>query len=99
MFVSPDSLALASIAASPGGTWSMNWFEAWAITKLTELRPRLSSALHGRQRADIITQQAVSIGVAVVVGGAALVAFYKIVSTVLQGYGTQLSTTGGVAGH
>jgi len=27
------------------------------------------------------------------------VAFYKIVSTVLQGYGAQLSTTGGVAGH
>ncbi len=77
----------------------MNWFEAWAITKLTELRPRLSSALHGRQRADIITQQAVSIGVAVVVAGAALVAFFKVVGTVLQGYGTQLGNPGGAAGH
>ena len=72
----------------------MNSFEAWAITKLTELRPRLSSALHGRQRADIITQQAVSIGVAVVVVGAVLVAFYKIVGTVLDNYGQQLANPG-----
>jgi len=50
--------------------------------------------LRHRQRADIITQQAVSIGVAVVVAGAALVAFFKIVGTVLDNYGTQLGTIG-----
>ncbi len=72
----------------------MNWLEAWAITKLAELQPRLGSALHHRQRGDIITQQAVSIGVAVVVAGAALVAFFKIVGTVLDNYGTQLGTIG-----
>jgi hypothetical protein len=77
----------------------MNSFEAWAVSNLSELRPRLRAALHGRQRADIITQQAVSIGVAVVVAGAALVAFFKIVGTVLDGYGAQLGNVGGVAGH
>jgi hypothetical protein len=76
----------------------MTGFEAWAISKLTELRPRLSSVLHGRQRADIITQQAVSIGVAVVVAGAALVAFFKIVGTVLDNYGNQLGNVGGIGG-
>jgi hypothetical protein len=76
----------------------MNWFEAWTITKLADLRPRLGTALRGRQHADIITQQAVSIGVAVVVAGAVLVAFYKLVGTVLTNYGTQLGDVGG-AGH
>jgi hypothetical protein len=76
----------------------MNWFEAWTIAKLADLRPGLSAALRGRQRADIITQQAVSIGVAVVVAGAALVAFFKVVGNVLDNYGTQLGNVGG-AGH
>jgi hypothetical protein len=87
------SLALPAIAESEE-TWSMNWFEAWSITKLAELQPRLEAALHHRQRGDIITQQAVSIGVAVVVVGAALVAFYRIVGTVLDNYGNQLSNVG-----
>ena len=47
----------ASIAESED-TWSMNWFEAWSITKLAELQPRLGAALHHRQRGDIVTQQA-----------------------------------------
>ncbi len=72
----------------------MNWLEAWTVTKLANLQPRLGSVLRHRQRADIITQQAVSIGVAVVVAGAALVAFFKIVGTVLDNYGTQLGTIG-----
>jgi len=72
----------------------MNWFEAWSITKFAELQPRLEAALHHRQRADIVTQQAISIGVAVVVVGAILVAFYKIVGTALDNYGTQLSNVG-----
>ena len=72
----------------------MNWLEAWSITKLAEIQPRLGAALHHRQRADIITQQAVSIGVAVVVAGAALVAFFKVVGTVLDNYGTQLGNVG-----
>jgi hypothetical protein len=76
----------------------MSGFEAWTISKLSELRPRLSAALHGRQRADIITQQAVSIGVAVVVAGAALMAFFKIVGTVLDNYGNQLGNVGGIGG-
>jgi hypothetical protein len=76
----------------------MNWFEAWTITKLADLRPRLSAARHTRQHGDIITQQAVSIGVAVVVAGAALVAFFKVVGNVLDNYGTQLGNVGG-AGH
>jgi hypothetical protein len=72
----------------------MNWLEAWTLTKLADLQPRLGSALRHRERADIITQQAVSIGVAVVVAGAALVAFFKVVGTVLDNYGTQLGTIG-----
>jgi hypothetical protein len=72
----------------------MNWLEAWTITKLAEIQPRLGAGLHHRQRADIITQQAVSIGVAVVVAGAALVAFFKVVGTVLDNYGTQLGNVG-----
>ena len=72
----------------------MNWLEAWTLTKLADLQPRLGSALRQRERADIITQQAVSIGVAVVVAGAALVAFFKVVGTVLDNYGTQLGTIG-----
>ena len=64
----------------------MNWFEAWSITKLAELQPRLEAALHHRQRGDIITQQAISIGVAVVVVGAILVTFYKIVGTALDNF-------------
>jgi len=72
----------------------MNWLEAWTIKTLADLRPRLCSAVHHRQRADIITQQAVSIGVAVVVAGAALVAFFKIVGNVLENYGTQLGNVG-----
>ncbi len=72
----------------------MNWLEAWTVTKLANLQPRLGSVLRHRQRADIITQQAVSIGVAVVVAGAALVAFFKIVGTVLDGYGAQLGNFG-----
>jgi hypothetical protein len=87
------SLALPAIAESEE-TWSMNWFEAWSLTKLAEPQPRLEAALHHRQRGDIITQQAVSIGVAVVVVGAALVAFYRIVGTVLDNYGNQLSNVG-----
>jgi hypothetical protein len=83
----------ASIAESED-TWSMNWFEAWSITKLAELQPRLEAALHHRQRGDIVTQQAISIGVAVVVVGAILVAFYKIVGTALDNFGTQLSNVG-----
>ncbi len=73
---------------------SMNWLEAWSITTLAELLSRLEAALHHRQRGDIITQQAISIGVAVVVVGAVLVAFYKIVGTVLDNYGAQLSNVG-----
>ena len=61
---------------------------------LAELQPRLEAALHHRQRADIITQQAVSIAVAVVVAGAALVAFFKIVGNVLDSYGAQLGNIG-----
>jgi hypothetical protein len=72
----------------------MNWFEAWSINKLAELQPRLEAALHHRQRADIVTQQAISIGVAVVVVGAILVAFYKIVGTALDNFGAQLSNVG-----
>ncbi len=72
----------------------MNWLEAWMITKLADLQPALGSALRHRQRADIITQQAISIGVAVVVGGAALVTFFKILAMVLEGYGNKLGTTG-----
>ena len=72
----------------------MNWLEAWTLTKLADLQPRLGSALRHRERADIITQQAVSIGVAVVVAGAALVAFFKVMGTVLDNYGTQLGTIG-----
>ena len=72
----------------------MNWFEAWSIIKLAELQPRLEAALHHRQRGDIVTQQAISIGVAVVVVGAILVAFYKIVGTALDNFGTQLSNVG-----
>ena len=72
----------------------MNWLEAWTLTKLADFQPRLGSALRHRERADIITQQAVSIGVAVVVAGAALVAFFKVVGTVLDNYGTQLGTIG-----
>ena len=72
----------------------MNWLEAWTLTQLADLQPRLGSALRHRERADIITQQAVSIGVAVVVAGAALVAFFKVVGTVLDNYGTQLGTIG-----
>ncbi len=73
---------------------SMNWLEAWSITTLAELLPRLEAALHHRQRGDIITQQAISIGVAVVVVGAVLVAFYKIVGTVLDNYGAQPNNVG-----
>ncbi len=72
----------------------MNSLEAWSITKLADLQPRLEAALHHRQRADIITQQAVSIAVAVVVAGAALVAFFKIVGNVLDSYGAQLGNIG-----
>ena len=72
----------------------MNWLEACSITKLAELQPRLEAALHHRQRADIITQQAVSIAVAVVVVGAVLMAFYKIVGNVLATYGNQLGNIG-----
>jgi hypothetical protein len=77
----------------------MHSLEALAITKLSALRPRLTSLLRGRQRADIITQQAVSIGVAVVVAGAALVAFFRVVGTVLDNYGAQLGNVGGATGH
>ena len=72
----------------------MNWLEAWSIAKLADLQPRLEAALHHRQRGDIITQQAVSIAVAVVVVGATLVAFYKIVGAALDNYGAQLGNIG-----
>ena len=72
----------------------MTWLEAWAITRLDGLRPRFKRAIRRRQRGDIITQQAVSIAVAVVVAGAALVAFFRIVGNVLDGYGQQLGTIG-----
>ena len=72
----------------------MNWFEAWSITKLAELQPRLEAALHHRQRGDIIAQQA---GLDWRGGrsrrrGAG--AIYKIVGTVLDNYGNQLSNVG-----
>jgi hypothetical protein len=72
----------------------MNWIEAWTITKLTDLQPKLGATLHSRQRGDIITQQSISIGVAVLVAGAALVAFYKVITNVLDSYGQQLANVG-----
>jgi hypothetical protein len=71
----------------------MNSFEAWAVSKWAAMQPKLIAALRD-ERGDIITQQAVSIGVAVVVAGAALVAFFKIVGTVLDNYGAQLGNVG-----
>jgi hypothetical protein len=72
----------------------MNWLEAWTIAKLADLRPRLGRAVRGRQRGDIVTQMAISVGVAVVIAGAAMVAFYKVVGNVLDSYGTQLGNVG-----
>ena len=54
---------------------SMHWAEAWLRTSSHHLQPRLRGLLGHRQPADIISQEAVMIGVTATLGLAAVVAF------------------------
>ena len=54
---------------------SMHWAEAWLRTSSTAWQPRLRRLLGHRQRANIISEQAVWIGVTATLGLAAAVAF------------------------
>ena len=63
---------------------SMHWAEAWLRTSSAGWRPRLRRAIGHRQRANIISEQAVWIGVTATLGLAAAVAFMTGVGQILQ---------------
>jgi len=54
---------------------SMHWAEAWLRTSSHRLQPRLRRLLGHRQPANIISEEAVLIGVTATLGLAAVVAF------------------------
>jgi hypothetical protein len=72
----------------------MHWAEAWLRTTSAGWRPRLRRALGHRQRANIISEQAVWIGVTATLGLAAAVAFVtgigQILAKELQHIGAQV---------
>ena len=62
---------------------AMHWAEAWVRTTSAGWRPRLRRAMGHRQRANIISEQAVWIGVTATLGLAAAVAFVTGVGQIL----------------
>jgi hypothetical protein len=61
----------------------MHWAEAWLRTSSTRWHPRLRRLLRHRQRANIISEQAVWIGVTATLGLAAAVAFVTGIGQIL----------------
>ena len=62
---------------------SMHWAEAWLRTSSHHLQPRLRRLLGYRQSANIISEEAVLIGVTATLGLAAVVAFMTGLGQVL----------------
>ncbi len=62
---------------------SMHWAEAWLRTSSYRLQPRLRRLLGYRQSANIISEEAVLIGVTATLGLAAVVAFMTGLGQVL----------------
>ncbi len=71
---------------------SMHWSEAWARAATASWRPRLGQTVRHRQRADIISQHAVMIGVTATVVLAAVVAFMTGLGGVFQQSLTDIRT-------
>ena len=63
---------------------SMHWAEAWLRTSSAGWRPQLRRVIGHRQPANIISEQAVWIGVTATLGLAAAVAFVTGIGQVLQ---------------
>jgi hypothetical protein len=62
---------------------SMHWSEAWLRTSTSRWQPRLRRLLGHRQPANIISEQAVWIGVTATLGLAAAVAFTTGIGQIL----------------
>jgi hypothetical protein len=71
---------------------SMHWAEAWLRTSRHRLPPRLGRLLGHRQPANIISEEAVLIGVTATLGLAAVVAFMTGLGQIL---GRALTHIGG----
>jgi hypothetical protein len=62
---------------------SMHWAEAWLRTSTSTWQPRLRRLIGHRQEANIISEQAVWIGVTATLGLAAAVAFMTGIGQIL----------------
>jgi hypothetical protein len=76
---------------------SMHWSEAWLRSLLRRSTATTTPAdiEDDETLNDLISQEAVMVGATAVIGTAAVVGFLKLISTILQSYGTKI---GGITG-